>query len=120
VVAGEYTPEGGAAAMASMLTTRRRPTAVVAADANEGLGVWSTLHARGLSVPEDVSLIAIHKLPAEDFRVPAMSCVEMPLRGLGRRAAELVLDSAWDAPIREVISDDVRVWEGGTVAAPSD
>jgi LacI family transcriptional regulator len=118
VVSAEYTPEGGATAVESFLDGPSSPTAIVAADANEGLGVWHTLHARGLSIPGDVSLIAIHRLPAEDYRIPAMTCVEMPLRRLGRRAMELVLDTPWDAPIREVIADDVRIMEGGTVAKP--
>ncbi|MFV2065003.1 MAG: LacI family DNA-binding transcriptional regulator [Chloroflexota bacterium] len=118
VVGTEYTPEGGAQAAAAFLESATPPTAVVAADANEGLGVWLTLHQHGLSVPGDVSLIAIHKLPAEDFRIPAMTCVEMPLRRLGRRAAELVLDTPWDSPIKEIIADEVRIFEGATVAAP--
>jgi len=103
VVDGEYTAEGGARSVAAFIEGPGRPTAIVAADANEGLGVWHELVAHGLSVPGDVSLIAIHKLPAEDYRVPPMTCVEMPLKELGRRAAELVLDRPWDAPIRETI-----------------
>ncbi|CAN5447413.1 hypothetical protein BH24CHL9_BH24CHL9_15050 [soil metagenome] len=80
--------------------------------------MWHALHVRGLSVPADVSLIGIHRLPAEEYRIPPMTCVRMPLHGLGRRAAELGLDQPWDAPIREVISDRMEVVEGGTVGPP--
>jgi LacI family transcriptional regulator len=118
VIRAEYTPAGGAEAARAILRSEIRPTAIVAADANEGLGVWHELHARGIRVPEDVSLIAIHKLPAEDFRMPAMTCVEMPLRQLGRRAAEVVLDMPWDAPIRETLEADPTIFEGDTVAPP--
>jgi LacI family transcriptional regulator len=118
VISAEYTPAGGAEAAAAILRSRIRPTAIVAADANEGLGVWHELHARGIRVPEDVSLIAIHKLPAEDYRVPAMTCVEMPLRRLGRRAAEIVLDMPWDAPIKETLEADIIIFEGETVGPP--
>ena len=117
VVSSDYTPDGGAAAVRAFLDSAHPPTAIVAADANEGLGVWHTLVARGYSVPDDVSLIAIHRLPAEGYRVPAMSCIEMPLRRLGRRATELVLDTSWDAPIHEVISDELSIVEGDTVAS---
>jgi LacI family transcriptional regulator len=119
VAATEYTPEGGAASVAAFLQHEQRPSAVVAADANEGLGVWHALGARGLQVPGDVSLIAIHKLPAEDYRIPPMTCVEMPLQELGRRAAELVLDMPWDATIRETMPGDLRISTGATVARPS-
>ena len=118
VVGTEYTPEGGALAVATFIDEPRRPTAIVAADANEGLGVWQALHSRGLSVPEDVSLIAIHKLPAEEYRTPRMTCVEMPLRELGRRAAEAVLDSPWDATIKETLQDEFTILGGDTVAPP--
>ena len=118
VVSADYTPEGGAHAVGEFLKSPEPPTAIVAADANEGLGVWHQLHHQGLRVPEDVSLIAIHKLPAEDYRVPAMTCVEMPLRELGRRAVELILDTPWDVPIRETLQEEIHIWQGATVAAP--
>lgn len=118
VASADYTPEGGAASVEAFLASTEPPTAIVAADANEGLGVWHALHARGLSVPGDVSLIAIHRLPAEGYRIPAMTCIEMPLRRLGRRATELVLDTPWDAPIGEIIADEMHLVEGDTVAGP--
>ena len=118
IVRAEYTASGGAEAAATILRSPVRPTAIVAADANEGLGVWHALHAHGLSVPGDVSLIAIHKLPAEDYRIPSMTCVEMPLKQLGRRAAELVLDLPWDAPIRETLQTELTISDGTTVAPP--
>jgi LacI family transcriptional regulator len=118
IIRAEYTPAGGAEAARAILGSEVRPTAIVAADANEGLGVWHELHARGIRVPEDVSLIAIHKLPAEDYRIPALTCVEMPLQPLGRRAAELVLDMPWDAPIRETLEAELAIFEGETVAPP--
>jgi LacI family transcriptional regulator len=119
VVSADYTPAGGARAVDQFLTSAEPPTAIVAADANEGLGVWHQLHQRGLRVPQDVSLIAIHKLPAEEYRLPAMTCVEMPLRQLGRRAVELILDTPWDAPIRETLNEEVGISEGATVAPPA-
>ncbi len=118
VVSTDYTPEGGAIAVRHLLETPFPPTAIVAADANEGLGVWHELHQHGLSVPADVSLVAIHKLPAEEYRLPAMTCVEMPLRELGRRAVELVLDNPWDVPIHETLQDDIRISPGATVGVP--
>lgn len=120
LVRADYTPEGGARAVTEFLRSPAPPTAVVAADANEGLGVWHALHERGMRVPEDVSLIAIHKLPAEEYRIPAMTCVEMPLRELGQRAVTLLLDTAWDVPIRETLRESIRISPGATVAAPPD
>ena len=119
VVAGGYTSAGGADSAARVLRGSERPTAIVAADATLGLGVWHELHTQGLSVPADVSLIAIHKLPDEDFRIPPMTCVEMPLRELGQRAVELVIEEPWDAPISETLTGELAISGGATVAAPA-
>jgi LacI family transcriptional regulator len=119
VVFGDYSPVGGDREIAELLARSSRPTAIVAADAPIGLGAWHALDARGVAVPGDISLIAIHRLPFEEYRVPALTCVQLPLRALGRRAAELVLDMPPDAPIHEVVADTIVITEGGTVAPPA-
>lgn len=118
VVAADYTPAGGVRAVAEILGSAVLPTAIVAADPNEALGAWHELQRRGLRVPQDLSLIAIGKLPGEDYRVEPLTCVEMPLRQLGRRSVELVLDTPWDAPIREVLAGDFVISDGQTVGPP--
>lgn len=118
VVATDYTPQGGAQAVAEIMKSETRPTAIVAADPNEALGAWHELHRMGLRVPQDVSLIAIHKLPAEDYRLAPLTCVEMPLHELGRRAVELVLDTPWDTPIRDTLTEGYAISDGATVADP--
>ena len=116
VVGTDYTPQGGAAAVAAIMRSHVRPTAIVVADPNEALGAWHELERLGLRVPEDVSLIAIHRLPAEGYRVRPLTSVEMPLRELGRRAVATVLDTPWNQPVREVLADGYHVAEGATVA----
>ena len=118
VVGTDYTPPGGAAAVAEIMRSETPPTAIVAADPAEALGVWHELERMGLRVPGDVSLVAVHKLPAEEYRVAPLTCVEMPLRELGRRSVELVLDTPWDAPIRETVHDGYRITDGATVGPP--
>lgn len=118
VIHAEYAAAAGEAAVVELLARGVPPTAIVAADAPLGLGAWHALAARGIGVPRDVSLIAIHRLPFEEYRVPALTCVQLPLRTLGRRAAELVLDTPPDAPIHELITDGVELFEGDTTAPP--
>ncbi len=118
VVGIDYTPAGGARAVAEIMRSESRPTAIVAADPNEALGAWHELQRLGLRVPQDVSLIAIGKLPAGDYRVAPLTSVEMPLRELGWRSVELVLDTPWDAPVRETLAEGLVISEGATVADP--
>jgi LacI family transcriptional regulator len=117
-VDGEYNAWSGEASVAQLLERGPLPSAIVAADAPLGLGAWHALAGRGIGVPDEVSLIAVHKLPLEEFRVPALTSVALPLRAVGRRAAELVLDTPPDAPIHELISEGIELFEGGTVAPP--
>ncbi|MBX3028875.1 MAG: LacI family DNA-binding transcriptional regulator [Chloroflexi bacterium] len=119
IVHADYSPAAGEVAIRSLLRARRRPTAIVAADAPLGLGAWHALDARGIEVPTEMSLIAIHKPPFEEYRVPGLTCVELPLRMLGRRAAELVLDTPADDPIHELVRADTTIRGGGTVAPPA-
>lgn len=122
VIHAEYAAAAGEAAVVELLRRAAGgppPTAIVAADAPLGLGAWHALAARGMSVPGDVSLIAIHRLPFEEYRVPALTCVQLPLRTLGRRAAELVLDTPPDSPIHELITEGVELFEGDTTAPPT-
>jgi len=118
VVAADYTSEGGARAVAEIMLRDARPTAIVAADPNEALGAWHELERRGLRVPDDISLVAIGRLPAEEYRAVPLTSVSMPLERLGRRSVELVLDTPWDTPIREILAEGIAISGGATVAAP--
>ncbi len=121
VIHAAYQAAAGEAAVGQLLAAADHggwPTAIVTADAPLGLGAWHALAARGIGVPGDISLIAIHRLPFEEYRVPALTCIELPLRTLGRRAAELVLDTPPDAPIQELITEGVELFLGDTTAPP--
>lgn len=117
-VAGDYTPAGGVEAVQELLTVGAPPTGLVVANALTALGVWKALVARGIAVPEDVSIVGIHQLPLEEHRVHNMTCVRLPLGMLGRRAAELVLDTPASESIHEVVSDQLVVAPGATTGPP--
>jgi LacI family transcriptional regulator len=51
------------------------------------------LHQSGLRVPEDVALIGFDDIPLAQEMVPPLTTVRIPLDQIGRRAAQLVLES---------------------------
>ena len=118
IASADYTPAGGAEAIEVVVRHLDPPTAIVAANAVAALGAWSRLDELGVAVPADMSIVAIHRLPLEAFRVPPLTSVPLPLRRLGRRAAELVLDTPPTHPINETIVEDIAVAPGGTTASP--
>lgn len=92
VEAGALTVEAGQVAMDELLSrSGSRPTAVLAGNDLVALGVIRSLHAHGLSCPQDVSVVGFNDMPfAEDFS-PALTTVRMPLREIGVEAAQLLL-----------------------------
>lgn len=115
----DLTTEGGKEGVARILSTGAPVTALVVSHGLACLGAWSELRSRGLQVPDDISLIAITRFPFERLRSPALTRVELPLRAIGRRAVELILDMPPTAPIGEVFIGPMSIVEGDTIAPPS-
>ena len=67
------------------------------------------VYTLGLSVPEDISVIAIHDMPLAGHLVPALTTVRMPLSELGRRAIELLAATSPDDDITETVTEPVEV-----------
>ncbi|MEU7478157.1 LacI family DNA-binding transcriptional regulator [Lentzea sp. NPDC042327] len=81
VVHGDFTSEGGAAAMAALLDRDPALDAVFVAADIMALGALQVLHARGRSVPGDVAVIGFDdSVPA----VPPLSTVRQDVEKFGR------------------------------------
>lgn len=90
---GDYTVEGGRAAMQRILA--RNPAGHIAVFAqNDLMALGAMLAAReaGLSCPGDVSILGFDGVPAGAFSAPALTTIEKPARALGRRSAQSLLD----------------------------
>lgn len=82
-----YATEHGAAAVAALLDgPLSPPSAIAVANVNAGYGVLAELRRRGLRVPEDISVIAIHDARGADHSWPPLTTVAMPLGALGAAA----------------------------------
>jgi LacI family transcriptional regulator len=89
---GDYTVEGGHAAMLRILERPvRGRIAVFAANDLMALGAMMAVRDAGLECPDDVSLLGFDGVPAGAFCGPGLTTVEKPARALGRRASEELL-----------------------------
>ncbi|MFV0286708.1 MAG: LacI family DNA-binding transcriptional regulator [Demequina sp.] len=90
--------QGGVAA--ADLVVAAGATAVLAYNDLVALGVMSRLRARGLSVPEDISVVGFDDIPAASYVSPALTTVALPLTRAGHEATTLLdgLNEAVDPP----------------------
>lgn len=84
VRAGDYRVSGGDAAMTSMLMEPRRPTAVVTANDLTAFGALRALHARGIQVPKEMSIVGFDGIAIGDAVYPALTTVASPSRELAQ------------------------------------
>ncbi|MCM2310021.1 MAG: LacI family transcriptional regulator [Steroidobacteraceae bacterium] len=87
-----YTLEGGVRATEALLASRRMPTAILAATVISAAGALKALHAAGVRVPQDVSVMSIHDLPIADMLQPPLTAMRLPLQEMGKVATEGLID----------------------------
>jgi len=66
------------------------PTAIFAAGDNIAAGVMQAIHAHGLRVPDDISVIGFDDTYSP-YLAPPLTTVRMPMQELGREAIRMVL-----------------------------
>ncbi|WP_420335082.1 LacI family DNA-binding transcriptional regulator [Roseibium sp.] len=92
IVRGDFSLESGRSAALKILDLAERPTAVFCASDQVAFGLMSTLEARGLNVPEDMSVVGFDDIELSDFYVPALTTIRQDRRALGTKAASLLLE----------------------------
>lgn len=79
------------AVVAGLLSNRRPPTAIIAANDWMAAGIYEALQERDLRIPEDISVIGFDHL-TNLFLHPRLTSFETPMYEMGRIAAEWLLD----------------------------
>jgi len=120
LVATDYTSTGGAAGMAELMALDPPPTAVFVANVAAAVGALYAARRAGRSVPEDVSVVAVHDLPLAAYLEPPLTTVRMPVEELGARALELLATTPPESDIAEVIAGPMElVIRGSTAPLPA-
>ncbi len=94
----------GIKAAESILSTERRPTAVVAAYDEIAYGLIHTLTKNGIRIPDELSVIGINNIPTADYVQIPLTSVDVFSREQYRIAAELLFEKIFSksAVIRHV------------------
>ncbi|ABF40633.1 transcriptional regulator, LacI family [Candidatus Koribacter versatilis Ellin345] len=85
--------EGGYRAVEELIKRKRPFTAVLAFDDMTALGVMRGLAERGISVPDQCSVIGFDDVAPAAFSNPALTTVRQPMEGMGSTAVEIVVES---------------------------
>ena len=91
VVESDFSIESGEAAAASLLDLPERPTAIFGFNDNVAIGALRAAEARGLTVPDDLSLVGFDDSEQSGLVTPALTTVRQPLAEMGRMAVSLLL-----------------------------
>ncbi len=92
---GGYTFESGVAGAEALLQLSPRPTAIFACNDEMAAGVYKAAQRMGLSIPGDLSVVGYDDSPLARQLWPALSTIHLPVRDLGRQAAQLLLSKEW-------------------------
>lgn len=94
---GAYTFESGIEAGHQLLSLPKPPTAIFTLNDDMAIGVMQAARDRGLELPRDLSIVGFDDLPMAARVWPNLTSVRLPIRDMGRMAAEKLL-----APMRGI------------------
>lgn len=86
----DMTIEGGCEAARRLLGLAHAPTAIFALNDAMAVGVLSAARERGLSVPQDLSVVGFDDVEIASITTPALTTVQQPLQGMGRVGANVL------------------------------
>lgn len=109
VVEGDFTVEGGAAAMARLLETQPDLDGVFVASDLMALGAIRTLSDRGRRVPADIAVVGFDDVREAQLTTPPLTTLRQPLDELGRSMTRVLLAriGGGDPPQRTVLPTEL-------------
>ena len=95
--------EAGERAAEELVSMLQRPSAVIAANDMVAFGLISSLGSRGLSVPNDVSVVGFDGLVLGARSNPPLTSVQQPIAQMGRIAISLAERAAQNGHVEDVV-----------------
>lgn len=88
---GDFMPPAGYEQTCTLLELPEPPTAIFAGSDLQAMGAYSALRARGISVPDEMSVIGFDDIPLSALVSPALTTIRQPLVEMGRVATTMLL-----------------------------
>lgn len=88
---GEFIQQTGYEQTCALLELPEPPTAIFAGSDLQAMGVYSALRARGIAIPNAVSVIGFDDVPVASLVTPSLTTIRQPLVEMGRVATTMLL-----------------------------
>jgi LacI family transcriptional regulator len=118
---GDFYTAGGRKGAAALLKLDDRPTAIFAGADQQARGVYDEALARGLRIPDDLSVIGFDDVEVCEWMSPRLTTIRQPLAQMAGLAIRMVLEGAEtfeDQPTRIEMATSL-IERDSTAAVPS-
>ncbi len=121
VVESDFSKTDGFRMMGCLLDLSDRPTAVICINDSVTPGALSQINARGLKIPEDISVVAIGSSDLLDFYQPALTTIRIHAAQIGQTATQMLIQLIENGQYPEkhvviqselIIRDSTQAWRG--------
>jgi LacI family transcriptional regulator len=117
---GDYTREGGQAAVRQLLGRVERPTAIFAANDESALGVMDIAQELGIHIPQDLSLVGFDNIPETGLVAPKLTTVDQSIQEMGTLATKLLIGILrGEAPEQQLVKVPTRLIIRDSCQAPA-
>lgn len=94
----EFCTSGGKEGARAVLDVPEPPTAIFAGSDMQAFGVYQEAAARGLRIPEDLSIVGFDDIAFSELATPPLTTVRQPLARMAAEAVRLLLDAGNGIP----------------------
>ena len=118
---GDFSTESGWRAGAEALASGRRFTAVFCANDEMAMGMMACLQARGISIPQQVSVLGYDDNPGSVFTTPRLSSVHIPTREVTQAGLNWLLNRRYglELPVQRTFPMSVS-WRDSVASAQAE
>jgi LacI family transcriptional regulator len=117
---GNFTFRSGLDCAQALLAAGRKVSAIVCANDDMAAGALLAAHKAGLRIPQDVAITGFDDTPVSEIVWPPLTTIHQPLRRMGARAVERLVEAATSGeptmPGREIVRHELVVRDSSATA----
>lgn len=114
----DLSPQSGYEAACHLLDRSDRPTAIFACNDQVATAVYRAAHERGLSIPDDLSVVGFEDIFPANYLDPPLTTVHQPFNSASRKAIEMIIDQRRNRKTENHVVLPMTIVKRGSVMRP--